>query len=74
VPHNILNKKKNFKNTLSEGKIVAAICWDEICVTVMNFLHSGTAVNCYWSKEMLRVLKVHCHQVHQTSVRSVVVQ
>jgi hypothetical protein len=67
-------QRKTFKNALSAGNIVAAICWDEKCITVLNFLRRGTAVKCYWSKEMLRVLKSHCHQVHQTNVRSVAVQ
>jgi hypothetical protein len=70
VPHNIPNNEKKFKNALSAGKIVAAVCWDEKCVTVLNFLLRGAA----WSMEMLRFLKAHCHQVHQTNVRSVAVQ
>lgn len=37
---------------------MAAVCWDEKCVAVLNFLHRGTAVNCYWSKEMLRVRRL----------------
>lgn len=67
-------QRKKFKNALSAGKIVAAVYWDEKCVTVLNFLLRATAVNCYWSMEMLRFLKAHCHQVHWTNVRSVAVQ
>ena len=51
-------QRKKFKTALSAGKIVAAVCWDEKCVAVLNFLHRGTAVNCYWSKEMLRVRRL----------------
>lgn len=67
-------QRKKFKNALSAGKIVAAVCWDEKCVTVLNFLVRGAAVNCYCSMEVLRVLEAQSHQVHQTNVRSVVVQ
>jgi len=72
--HTTSQTKKKFKNALSAGKIVAAVCWDEKCVTVLNFLLRGAAVNCYWSIEMLRFLKAHCHQVHRTNVRSVAIQ
>ena len=38
-------QRKTIKNALSAGKIVAAVCWDEECVTVLNFLPKGATVN-----------------------------